>query len=262
MMPSVPAQLPDLDRLRREISFHDEQALRRRITLCQPQDFLFDEGEYLRHESWIIPAIARLGALPGKRLLDLGSGHGMAAVVFAKMGATVTAMDLSRGYLEETRIRAQVHSQSINCLACCGELLPFADGSFDLVWGNAVLHHLDLKLAVPEILRILAPGGHAIFCEPVNLNPLSRLARGFISPKDHTSDEMPLQGADLRLLETMCPRMDWQGSQLLGGLGRITGWKWLIRACDKSDDLLLRVIPLARHLCRYGIFKISNQQVA
>ena len=44
------------------------------------------------------------------------------------------------------------------------EALPFADGSFDLVFGHAVLHHLpDLDQAWREIHRVLAPGGVAVF---------------------------------------------------------------------------------------------------
>ncbi|HZU40042.1 MAG TPA: class I SAM-dependent methyltransferase, partial [Solirubrobacteraceae bacterium] len=44
------------------------------------------------------------------------------------------------------------------------ESLPFPDGSFDLVMGHAVLHHLpDLERAFAEFHRVLAPGGRIAF---------------------------------------------------------------------------------------------------
>ena len=51
------------------------------------------------------------------------------------------------------------------------ESLPFADESFDLVLGHAVLHHLpDLRRAFAEFHRVLAPGGRIVFAgEPSRL---------------------------------------------------------------------------------------------
>ena len=41
------------------------------------------------------------------------------------------------------------------------------DASVDVVFGIAILHHLDLPQAAREVWRILKPGGRAIFQEPV-----------------------------------------------------------------------------------------------
>jgi len=51
-------------------------------------------------------------------------------------------------------------------------LLPFPDRTFDAVLGKQILHHLDMKIAVPEIARVLRPGGRAVFLEPLIHNPI------------------------------------------------------------------------------------------
>src|SRR5262249_39823389 len=137
-----------------------------------PTSFALDDDVYLDHETWIRPALDRLGDLRGLRVLDYGCGHGMAAVVLARRGALVTGFDLSHGYLAEARRRARANDISVELVQGDGARLPFAAATFDRLWGNAVLHHLDLSLAGREIRRVLKPGGIAVFCEPWGENPV------------------------------------------------------------------------------------------
>jgi SAM-dependent methyltransferase len=52
----------------------------------------------------------------------------------------------------------------VETVACDAEALPFADASFDVVFGHAVLHHLpDLDRAFGEFIRVLRPGGRLFF---------------------------------------------------------------------------------------------------
>jgi SAM-dependent methyltransferase len=52
----------------------------------------------------------------------------------------------------------------VQTAACPAEELPFEDGSFDLVHGHAILHHIpDLERAFAEMLRVLRPGGTIMF---------------------------------------------------------------------------------------------------
>jgi cyclopropane fatty-acyl-phospholipid synthase-like methyltransferase len=48
-----------------------------------------------------------IGAVAGKRVLDLGCGTGRAAITFAQQGAVVIAVDGSRSKLERARERAR-----------------------------------------------------------------------------------------------------------------------------------------------------------
>ena len=95
------------DRLAVEQDFHDFQCGQRAAAFPFDDALRFTDDSYLDHESWIRPAMARLGPLDGRRVLDYGCGHGMAAVVMARAGARVTAFDLSSGYADEARHRAR-----------------------------------------------------------------------------------------------------------------------------------------------------------
>src|ERR1700693_2309839 len=79
------------DRLHSELVFHDTQAAHRRgAWRCDPSLLKFPPASYLDHEPWLRPALAKLGPLHGKNVLDFGCGHGMAAVILAQQGADVT----------------------------------------------------------------------------------------------------------------------------------------------------------------------------
>src|SRR4051794_6537677 len=101
-------------RIANERRFHDEQAESRAATFArEPHRLRFCDDEYLDHESWVRPAFAKLGDLRGKRVLDYGCGHGMAAVVLARQGAIVTACDLAPNYVAEARRRAKANSVQV-----------------------------------------------------------------------------------------------------------------------------------------------------
>src|SRR6266567_2633972 len=124
------------DRLQAEQAFHDRQADHRSATFRQrPAELHVDADSYLDHETWMRPAFAQLGAVNGLNVLDYGCGHGIAAVVLARQGARVTGFDLSPRYLDEARRRAEANDVVVAFVQADGDRLPFADASFDRVWG-------------------------------------------------------------------------------------------------------------------------------
>ena len=212
----------------------------------QPNRLRFDDSEYLNHEPWVGPAMARLGDVRGKRVLDLGCGHGMAAVVLARRGAKVTACDLSSGYVAEARQRANANGVQIQFAMSDAERLPFADRSFDAIWGHAILHHLDIPTIAREIRRVLRPGGVAVFCEPWNGNPLLRLARRW---RQHTPDETPLQARAVTQLRQQFRDVKVEGWQLLDMLPRFN-------ILGPVDLRLLKWMPALKNLCRYVVITL------
>ncbi|NBO93409.1 MAG: class I SAM-dependent methyltransferase [Planctomycetia bacterium] len=248
------------DRLRDENRFHDQQAAERVERFPDAASLRFEDDDFLNHETWIRPAISKLGSVAGMRTLDLGCGHAMAAVVLARAGADVTAIDLSAGYLEEAKRRAVANQVVVQFVQADATRLPFSDRSFDRVWGNAILHHLDIADAGHEVWRILRPGGVAVFCEPWGENPLLEIARRWVPypGKARTPDERPLRQRDLHTLREIWPDIEVDGFQLLGMARRVLGHGALARGLSWCDGHLLKRVPGLNHYCRYAVITVRR----
>jgi SAM-dependent methyltransferase len=248
-----------LERLRSERDFHDRQAQDRARTL-RPRDLPFADDRYLSHASWIRPAFERLGDVYGLSVLDLGCGHGMASIVLARRGACVTACDLSLDYLREAQARARANRTHIRWAVADGERLPFADASFDRIWGNAILHHLDMRRAGAELHRVLRPGGVAVFCEPWGENRWLRLARQHLAyaGKQRTPDEVPLGSRHLAQLRVFFPNLEVSGHQLLSMASRVLRGDRVVATLHCCDNALLQRWPNLQRYCRYVVLTLRG----
>jgi SAM-dependent methyltransferase len=100
------------------------------------------------------------------RSLEIGAGTGYFTLNMLQDGVVrhATATDISPGMLDALQANAARIGVSVRTVACDAEALPFADNSFDLVLGHAVLHHLPhLDQAFAEFERVLKPGGRFVF---------------------------------------------------------------------------------------------------
>ena len=250
-----------MERLLAALIFHDEQARERASYFrSHAEELRFDDAAYLDHETWIRPAFAQLGPLQGKRVLDYGCGHGMASVVMARAGASVKAFDLSPRYVKEAELRARANRVDVIFRTADAEHLPYADESFDAVWGNAILHHLDLDQAAKELKRVLKPGGVAVFCEPWAGNPFLNFARRWLPypGKNCTADEVPLSRHALKMLATHFPKMRTEGFQLFGMIRRVTKFRPITALADFADRIALGICPPLKNWCRYLVIVLPR----
>ena len=100
------------------------------------------------------------------RSLEVGAGTGYFSLNLLRAGVVrdVTCTDISPGMVRTLATNAERLGLSVKSLRADAESLPFAAGSFDLVLGHAVLHHLpDLERAFSEFHRVLMPGGRIVF---------------------------------------------------------------------------------------------------
>ena len=101
------------------------------------------------------------------RALEIGAGTGYFTLNLLRAGVVgrAVATDISPGMLRKLEATATELELEVETEACEAADLPFEDGTFDLVFGHAVLHHLpDLDVAFREFRRVLRPGGVVAFC--------------------------------------------------------------------------------------------------
>ena len=96
-----------------------------------------------------------LGDVTGRRILDMATGTGRAALALATRGAIVTGADASREMLAVARIRAGEAGLSIEFVEGDAHALTFADRTFDAVVCLRMLMHVpDWRMALSELCRV------------------------------------------------------------------------------------------------------------
>jgi ubiquinone/menaquinone biosynthesis C-methylase UbiE len=159
-MDGIPAELKG--RVRR---FWDNQPCGVRHSEAQPGTIEFYQAiEAHRYtEEFHIPAVAEFAEHPRERVLEIGGGLGTDGRQFARHGARYVDVDLSRNSLSLAREGFRLERLAGGFTQADAEDLPFATGTFDLVYSHGVLHHTpDTERAIAEVFRLLKPGGKAI----------------------------------------------------------------------------------------------------
>jgi SAM-dependent methyltransferase len=106
-----------------------------------------------------------LGDVSGRRILDMATGTGRAALALARRGATVTGVDASREMLSVARSRATEAGLSIDFSEGDAHTLAFPDRAFDAVVCLRMLMHVpDWRTALSELCRVTTH--HLVFDYP------------------------------------------------------------------------------------------------
>jgi ubiquinone/menaquinone biosynthesis C-methylase UbiE len=141
-----------------------------------------------------------------ERSLEVGAGTGYFSLNLLQAGVVGDAIctDISPGMMRTLAENAARLGLPVRTARADAESLPFADETFDLVLGHAVLHHLpDLDRAFHEFHRVLRPGGRIVFAgEPSRTG--DRLAS---IPKQSARAMAPLWRAALRIRSVPSPRV-------------------------------------------------------
>jgi SAM-dependent methyltransferase len=135
--------------------------------------------------------------LNGKNVLEVCCGAGMLAVCLARVfpNAQITALDR---YSDAGRDVLAVRHELPNLKYTVGDALhlpQYTDGSFDLIYGQATLHHLahDCAQVAQEYSRLLNPGGRLVFIyEPLGHNLLVDAVRAARIARRELGDESNL----------------------------------------------------------------------
>ena len=189
-----------------------------------------------------------IGELRPRRMLELATGPGRLSAEAQSAPLTV-GMDASPNMLAEVRRRTRARGQSWQFVRGDGFTLPFAAGSFDLVYTIRFIRHFDRAgrdAIYRELRRVLRPGGHLVFDAQNRLVSLPhRLKQGLDTYKvydelwlrDELIAELEAAGLMPRRVEGVMRQFVWQRR-----LNRLRYFrlgspaKLLIRALEWSPD--------------------------
>ena len=182
----------------------------------------------------------------GARILEVGCGLGDYTRGLAQSTAgAVTSVDVAPALVRHAHT---TRPPKVRFVAADVEHLPFPGATFDAVVGNAVLHHLRLERAVPEMLRVLKPGGRLCFAEPNMLNPqvfLERNVRWIGQRLDNSPGETAFVRWRIRpLLERL--GVEHVGARPFDFLYPLTPERW-IAPVERLGRVLERV-PVVREI--------------
>ncbi|TGD98637.1 class I SAM-dependent methyltransferase [Methylobacterium nonmethylotrophicum] len=125
-----------------------------------------EEGDFGRACVLDAPMLARIRGRGFRRALDVGCGEGRFCRLLQDLGIGTVGIDPTDALLRQARARDPEGAY----LPGRAEALPFADGAFDLVVSYLTLIDMpDAHAAIPEMARVLAPGGTLLVANLSNL---------------------------------------------------------------------------------------------
>ncbi len=144
------------DRQQRELDYHREHARLHSEILNTSFSW-----EVLEHPErrwwnayWAMYEYLVNADLNGKKVLVVGCGFGDDALRLAKMGADVSAFDLSPDSLKIARALASREQLNIAFDEMPAEKMMYEDDAFDIILCRDILHHVDIPSTVKEIVRV------------------------------------------------------------------------------------------------------------
>lgn len=250
------------DRLTREAQYYDQLMAGPSKTshlLGKFSKAFYDKGPNGRVWSPVWSSIN----LVRSRVLDYGCGNGYFSCVLGQKGAIVTGIDISPESIREAAELSRKEGLSNEFRVCDAHQTSFNDNSFDFVFGNGVLHHLDLERAYAEVARVLKPNGTAFFMEPMYHHPLLWIVRR-LTPKDHTADERPLSLSDIDKATKYFRRCTHQQHFLFAVLAaplHVFGdgiASPVISTLDRLDQIIMSTVPPARSIAWLTMLQLEK----
>lgn len=117
---------------------------------------IFDSSPYLRERF-------DFSQTSGKKMLEIGCGSGALSCRFARLGAKITAVDITEAAVMMARKNAELQGLDFDVQQADAEKLNFKNDTFDFVFSWGVLHHTsNMEQAFKEVYRVLKPGGRGL----------------------------------------------------------------------------------------------------
>jgi SAM-dependent methyltransferase len=139
-------------------------------------------------KAWGLPEseLQVLGDVADRDVLELGCGATQGSTHLDRKGARPVGLDLSEGQLAHARRLILQAGVEVSLVQASAEAVPLADASFDIVFcDHGAMNFADPYRTVPEVARLLRPGGLFAFC---HLSPIADLC--WPDDADRASDRL------------------------------------------------------------------------
>ncbi len=143
-----------------------------------------------------------LGDVRGKTVFDMGCGSGETIIPLVRRGAQVNGIDISPELIAFAQRRLKAADLSANVRVGSAYETGMPDGSVDVVFCMALIHHLDIATVRDEMKRILRPGGYIVLKEPIRFSKGYDLLRSLLPAHDDISEyEHPLTREEFSIVQ-------------------------------------------------------------
>lgn len=154
-----------------------------------PSDTIFP----LEYAFWL------LGDVRGKRVVDLGCGSGENLIPLIERGADVIGIDISPDLISLARQRLRLAGLDGTVEARSAYDTGLPEGSIDVIFCCALIHHLEIERISKEMSRILSNDGKIILTEPIRFSKAYSWLRSLLPSRENVSEyEHPLTRAEFR----------------------------------------------------------------
>lgn len=138
--------------------------------------------DYAIHRPGYLPSfyqrLDRFGiGVPGQKVLDLATGTGTLARSFAAAGAEVVGIDIAEGQIDSAKRLAAEENVTVDFRVSSAEESGLPDNSFDLISASQCWLYFDKSRIIPEVKRLLKPGGRLMTCHLCWLPRVDEIAR-------------------------------------------------------------------------------------
>jgi len=196
-----------------------------------------------------------MASITPRRILEIGGGSQLVARHMCARfpDAEVICTDISAQRID---LFNQYYGSAPTNLTTRGGVdarsLPYVDGEFDLIIGDAMLHHIDfLKPALFEIRRCLAPGGKAIFVREPIVGFLGMLAYRLFQRQPQRAR----RHVEINYYEYKRMLSQWQYELMMAGFGVRTLQFW------SGQSLMWRLRSILPHLTPCYLGFVLDQKI-
>ncbi len=193
---------------------------------------------YAAHCAWRAYLFSFLGSVQDKIILDIACGYSMTP---------------DKGVAD----RVHVHVGP-------AETLPFADAQFDLIYGGAALHHVQLDQVGRELARVLKSSGKGAFQDPLGHNWLFEFARDYLPYRGKhpaKGTDRPLHVQEISAFGRHFTTCTYRGFEFISVGAKVLHLKRgsrLRRAIEGIDARILARFPSVQRYARYVVTCVTK----